>query len=43
MVDVSVIIVNYKMRESIREALTTLFSDIRETALSIAVTVVDND
>jgi len=43
MVDVSVIIVNYKMRESVRGALTTLFCDIKDTALAVAVTVVDND
>ena len=43
MVDVSVIIVNYKMRESIRMALATLFCDIKDSPLTIAVTVVDND
>jgi GT2 family glycosyltransferase len=43
MVDISVIIVNYKMRESIRSALTTLFCDIKDLPLSVALTVVDND
>jgi GT2 family glycosyltransferase len=42
MVDVNVIIVNYKMKESIREALTTLFSDIAGAPFSARVTVVDN-
>lgn len=43
MVDISVIIVNYKMKESIRLALSTLFLDIKDLPLSVAVTVVDND
>jgi GT2 family glycosyltransferase len=43
MVDISIIIVNYKMRESIRATLSTLFSDIKDSALKVAVTVVDND
>jgi GT2 family glycosyltransferase len=43
MVDISVIIVNYKMRESIRNALATLFCDIKNSPLSIAVTVIDNN
>jgi len=42
MVDISVIIVNYKMKESIRAALSTLFSDIGNTALEVRVTVIDN-
>jgi len=42
MVDVSVIVVNYKMKDSVREALTTLFSDIAAAPFSIKVTVVDN-
>lgn len=43
MVDIAVIVVNYKMRDCAREALTTLFSDIRSTTLSIKAIVVDND
>ncbi len=43
MVDISVIIVNYKMKDSIREALATLFSDIKDAPFSTAVTVIDND
>ncbi len=43
MFDVSVIVVNYKMRDSIREALSTLFFDIQDSPLKIAVTLVDND
>lgn len=43
MVDVSVIVVNYKMKDSIREVLSTLFSDIKNLPLKVAVTVVDND
>jgi GT2 family glycosyltransferase len=43
MVDVNVIIVNYKMKDSVREALATLFSDIVATPFSVKVTVVDND
>jgi GT2 family glycosyltransferase len=43
MVDVSVIIVNFKMKESIREALSTLFSDIGGAPFSVRVTVIDND
>ena len=31
------------MRESVRGALTTLFSDVRESPFSVQVTVVDND
>lgn len=43
MVDISIIIVNYKMKESIRAALLTLFLDIKDLPLSVAVTVVDNN
>src|SRR5512138_3916805 len=42
MVDVNIIIVNYRMKDSIREALTTLFSDISGAPFSARVTVVDN-
>jgi GT2 family glycosyltransferase len=42
MVDVNVIIVNYKMKDSVRGALATLFSDMSGTPLSIKVTVIDN-
>jgi len=42
MTDVNVIIVNYKMKESVREALATLFSDIAGAPFSVKVTVVDN-
>lgn len=43
MVDIAVIIVNYKMKDPIREALKTLFSDIKDAPFSVHVTVVDND
>jgi GT2 family glycosyltransferase len=42
MVDVNIIIVNFRMKDSIREALTTLFSDIADAPFSARVTVVDN-
>ncbi len=42
MVDVNVIIVNYRMKDSIREALRTLFSDIEQSPISISATVIDN-
>lgn len=42
MVDVNIIIVNFRMKDSIREALTTLFSDISGASFSVRVTVADN-
>lgn len=42
MTEVNVIIVNYKMKDSIREALTSLFSDIADAPFPVKVTVVDN-
>jgi len=43
MFDVAVIIVNYKMKDSIRVALNTLFSDLAATPLATKVVVSDND
>jgi GT2 family glycosyltransferase len=43
MVDVSIIIVNFKMKDPIRAALATLFSDVRGALFSVQVTVIDND
>jgi len=41
-IDIAVVTVNYKMKDSIREALTTLFSDIKGAALNVLPVVVDN-
>jgi hypothetical protein len=43
MVDISVVIVNYKMKEFIREALTTLYRDVEGGPMSVQVVVVDNN
>ncbi len=40
--DIAVITVNYKMKDSIKQALATLFSDIKESSLKIIPVVVDN-
>jgi GT2 family glycosyltransferase len=40
--DIAVVTVNYKMKDYIREALTSLFSDMKNTPFSVLPVVVDN-
>lgn len=42
MVDLSIVIVNYKMKADIEKCLASLFSDIAESGLPVDVVVVDN-
>ncbi len=42
MIDVAVVIVNYKMKGFVREALMTLFRDLNDAPFVTQVTVVDN-
>lgn len=42
MVDISIVIVNYKMREDIDVCLSSVFRELGETDLKIAIHVVDN-
>lgn len=42
MLDVNIVIVNYKMRDDIEKCLSSLFLDLKNTPLKVAVHVVDN-
>lgn len=42
MVDISVVILNFKMRKLVEACLATLFKDIEQSGLSVAVVVTDN-
>lgn len=43
MIDLAIVIVNYKMREHVRECLASLHHDLQRTSLSVRIVVVDND
>lgn len=43
MIDLAIVIVNYKMREHVRECLASIHHDLQRTALQVRIVVVDND
>ena len=43
MVDINIVIVNYKMKTDIEKCLVSLYRDIENCGLDIAITVVDNN